>query len=89
MPQLKNVMMLVGSPKNFNMNNPEQTQCSSGIAVTPASTPKELNSFAVLMRRQYPPGCAYRPALGYSYLTPSVLEEEPVNILFTKKHHCK
>ncbi|MDR2026333.1 MAG: hypothetical protein LBQ01_02085, partial [Prevotellaceae bacterium] len=44
-----------GSPKDFNMNNPKQTQCSSGIAATPASTPKELNCFAVLMmRRQYP-----------------------------------
>jgi hypothetical protein len=51
-------MTPVGSPKDFNMklqfgvaNNPEQTQCSSGIAAIPASTPKKLNCFAVLMMR--------------------------------------
>jgi hypothetical protein len=29
---IESVMTPAGSPKDFNMNNPEQTQCSSGFS---------------------------------------------------------
>jgi hypothetical protein len=59
---VQQVSRLSGSPKDFNVNNPEQTKCSSGTATV--STPKKLNCFAVLMMRATVPRAAPVGLLG-------------------------